>query len=82
MEMSLAWAIAQRELRESLRNKWLWFYAAAFTALALGLSQAGQASAGYASLGGFGRRLDAANNFPAVELGKDMQQIVRELLPS
>jgi Cu-processing system permease protein len=55
MEISLLWTIAQRELREALRNKWLWFYAAAFAALALALSRAGLASAGYAGLGGFGR---------------------------
>lgn len=55
MEFSLLWTIAQRELREALRNKWLWFYAAGFAGLALALSQAGLASAGYAGLGGFGR---------------------------
>jgi len=55
MELSLVWTIAQRELREALKNKWLWFYAAAFAGLALALSQAGLASAGYAGLGGFGR---------------------------
>jgi Cu-processing system permease protein len=55
MEFSLLWTIAQRELREALRNKWLWFYAAGFAGLALALSRAGLASAGYAGLGGFGR---------------------------
>ncbi len=55
MELNLLWVIAQRELREALKNKWLWFYAAAFAGLALALSQAGLASAGYAGLGGFGR---------------------------
>jgi Cu-processing system permease protein len=55
MELSLVWTIAQRELREALRNKWLWFYAAAFAALALALSRAGLAAAGYSGLGGFGR---------------------------
>lgn len=55
MELTLLWTIAQRELREALRNKWLWFYAIAFAGLALALSQAGLASAGYAGLGGFGR---------------------------
>ncbi|MFN8475763.1 MAG: ABC transporter permease [Anaerolineae bacterium] len=55
IEPGAVWAIAQRELRESLRNKWLWFYAVAFAGLALALSQAGVASAGYAGLGGFGR---------------------------
>ena len=55
MELTLLWTIAQRELRESLRNKWLAFYAVGFAALAFALSQASQASAGYSGLGGFGR---------------------------
>lgn len=55
MELTLLWTIAQRELREALRNKWLWFYAVGFAGLALALSRAGLASAGYAGLGGFGR---------------------------
>lgn len=55
MELNLLWVVALRELREALKNKWLWFYAIAFAGLALALSQAGLASAGYAGLGGFGR---------------------------
>jgi Cu-processing system permease protein len=55
MELYLLWTIAQRELREALRNKWLWFYAVGFGGLAFALAQAGMASAGYAGLGGFGR---------------------------
>ncbi len=55
MELTLLWTIAQRELREALRNKWLWFYAVGFAGLALALSRAGLAAAGYAGLGGFGR---------------------------
>jgi Cu-processing system permease protein len=55
MELTNLWTIAGRELREALRNKWLWFYAGGFAILALALSQAGLASAGYAGLGGFGR---------------------------
>ena len=55
MELNLLWTIAQRELREALRNRWLWFYAVAFAGLALALSQAGLSAAGYAGLGGFGR---------------------------
>jgi Cu-processing system permease protein len=55
MELTLLWTIAQRELREALRNKWLGFYAIGFAVLAFALSQAGLASAGYAGLGGFGR---------------------------
>jgi Cu-processing system permease protein len=55
MELKLMWTIAQRELREALRNKWLWFYAVGFAALALALARAGLAAAGYSGLGGFGR---------------------------
>ena len=55
MEMRLVWTIAQRELREALRNKWLIFYALGFAALAFALSSASLASAGYGGLGGFGR---------------------------
>ena len=55
MELTLLWTIAQRELHEALRNKWLWFYALGFAGLALALSQASLAAAGYAGLGGFGR---------------------------
>ncbi|MCL4869712.1 MAG: ABC transporter permease [Anaerolineae bacterium] len=55
MERTVIWAIAQRELREALRNKWLWLYALGFAGLALALSRAGLAAAGYAGLGGFGR---------------------------
>ncbi|MCC7163682.1 MAG: ABC transporter permease subunit [Anaerolineae bacterium] len=55
MELTLTWTIARRELREALRNKWLWFYALGFGVLAFGLAQAGMSAAGYAGLGGFGR---------------------------
>lgn len=55
MEIKLSWSIAQRELRDALRNKWLLLYAIAFAGLAFALSRAGIASAGYAGLGGFGR---------------------------
>ncbi len=55
MELAQVWTIAQRELREALRAKWLMFYALGFAALAFALSYAGVSSAGYAGLGGFGR---------------------------
>lgn len=55
MELNLVWLIAQRELREALRNKWLAAYAIGFALLALALSRASLAAAGYAGLGGFGR---------------------------
>jgi Cu-processing system permease protein len=55
VELKVVWTIAQRELREALRNRWLWFFAAGFAALAFALSRASLASAGYTGLGGFGR---------------------------
>jgi Cu-processing system permease protein len=55
MELTLIWIIAQRELREALRNKWLFIFTAGFALLAFGLSRASLATAGYAGLGGFGR---------------------------
>lgn len=55
MEVRLVWIIAQRELREALRNKWLIFYALGFAALAFALSSASLAASGYGGLGGFGR---------------------------
>jgi len=55
MELSLAWTIALRELREALRNKWLVAYALGFALISLALSRTSLASAGYAGLGGFGR---------------------------
>jgi len=55
MEASLTWTIAQREMRESLRNKWLFIYTLGFALLAFTLSRASLASAGYVGLGGFGR---------------------------
>ncbi|HSR47870.1 MAG TPA: ABC transporter permease [Anaerolineales bacterium] len=55
MELRVVWTLAQRELREALRNRWLWFFAGGFAVLALALSRASLASAGYSGLGGFGR---------------------------
>ncbi|MBI5878214.1 MAG: ABC transporter permease [Chloroflexi bacterium] len=55
MELNIVWILAQREMREALRNRWLAFYAVAFAALAFALSQAGMAASGYGGLGGFGR---------------------------
>lgn len=55
MELNLTWTIALRELREAMRNKWLIAYTVGFALLALVLSRASLASAGYAGLGGFGR---------------------------
>ncbi len=55
MELRVILTIARRELKESLRNRWLLTFAIGFALLALALSRAGLATAGYAGLGGFGR---------------------------
>ena len=47
--------IAQKELRDALRNRWLWLYTIAFAGLALALSSVGMAGAGYGGFAGFGR---------------------------
>lgn len=55
MNPTAIWTIARRELRESLRHKWLWAYVLGFAGLATALSGTSLAAAGYAGLGGFGR---------------------------
>lgn len=55
MERTIVFAIARREIRDSLRRKWIWIFSAAMVLLALFLSQAGMASSGYSGIGGFGR---------------------------
>lgn len=49
------WIIAQKELRDSLRNRWLWLYTIAFAGLALALSSVSMSGAGYGGFSGFGR---------------------------
>ncbi len=55
MQLHSIWIIAQKELRDSLRNRWLWLYTVAFAGLALALSSVGMAGAGYGGFAGFGR---------------------------
>ena len=55
MQLHTIWIIAQKELRDSLRNRWLWLYTIAFAGLALALSSVGMAGAGYGGFAGFGR---------------------------
>lgn len=55
MQLHTLWIIAQKELRDSLRNRWLWLYTLAFAGLALALSSVGMAGAGYGGFAGFGR---------------------------
>ena len=50
MQLHTTWIIAQKELRDSLRNRWLWLYTIAFAGLALALSSVGMAGAGYGGL--------------------------------
>jgi Cu-processing system permease protein len=55
MQLHTIAIIAQKELRDALRNRWLWLYTAAFAGLALALSSVGMAGAGYGGFAGFGR---------------------------
>jgi Cu-processing system permease protein len=55
MQLHTIAIIAQKELRDSLRNRWLWLYTIAFAGLALALSSVGMAGAGYGGFAGFGR---------------------------
>jgi Cu-processing system permease protein len=55
MTLHTIWIIAQKELRDSLRNRWLWLYTIAFAGLALALSSVSMSSAGYGGFSGFGR---------------------------
>jgi Cu-processing system permease protein len=49
------WALAEKELRDALHNRWFLLYTAAFAALALGLSYLALAGSGVAGFAGFGR---------------------------
>jgi Cu-processing system permease protein len=49
------WAIAQKELRDALRNRWFLLFAAVFTVLALAFSYLSLAGAGVVGFAGFGR---------------------------
>jgi Cu-processing system permease protein len=55
MELSTVLILAQKELRDSLRNRWFLLYAAAFTILALALSALALAGSDFAGFAGFGR---------------------------
>lgn len=47
--------IARKEVRDALRNRWFILYAAAFTLLAVALSQLGMGDGGTSGIAGFGR---------------------------
>lgn len=52
---SIVWILAQKELRDALRNRWFVLYALAFAALALAFSYLALASSGLVGFAGFGR---------------------------
>lgn len=55
MEATVVLTLAQKELRDSLRNRWFLLYTGAFTALALALSALGLSGSDIAGFAGFGR---------------------------
>lgn len=55
MSVPVIWTLAQKELREALRNRWFLLYTAAFVGLSLALSYLSLAGAGIAGFAGFGR---------------------------
>lgn len=55
MSLHTIWTLAQKELRDALRNRWFLLYTVAFLGLALGLSALSRAGAGMTGLAGFGR---------------------------
>lgn len=55
MNMVTIWTLAQKELRDALRNRWFLLYTIAFAGLSLAFSYMALAGAGIAGFGGFGR---------------------------
>jgi Cu-processing system permease protein len=55
MNITVIWTLAQKELRDALRNRWFLLYTAAFVGLSLTLSYMSLAGAGIAGFAGFGR---------------------------
>lgn len=55
MNDKVIWALAQKELRDALHNRWFLLYTLAFIGLALALSYMSLAGAGIAGFAGFGR---------------------------
>lgn len=55
MNLRSIWIIAQKELRDALRNRWFLLYTLAFVGLALDFSYLALAGAGIAGFAGFGR---------------------------
>ena len=48
--LSIIWTLAQKELRDALRNRWFVLYTVAFAALALAFSYLSLAGAGIAGI--------------------------------
>ncbi len=55
MSWTIIWVLAQKELRDALRNRWFVLYTAAFMVLALAFSYLALAGAGMVGFAGFGR---------------------------
>ena len=55
MQLSIVWVLAQKELRDALRNRWFLLYTLAFIALSLAFSYLALAGAGMVGFAGFGR---------------------------
>ncbi len=55
MTFTTIWTLAQKELRDALRNRWFLLYTLAFTILALAFSYLTLAGAGIVGFAGFGR---------------------------
>lgn len=55
LDRTTTWAIAQKELRDALRNRWFLLYTLAFVLLSLAFSTLALAGAGMAGFAGFGR---------------------------
>ncbi len=55
ISLSTLWIIAQKELRDALRNRWFLLYTLAFVALSLAFSYLALAGAGIVGFAGFGR---------------------------
>ncbi|MEZ4614019.1 MAG: ABC transporter permease subunit [Caldilineaceae bacterium] len=55
MSWSIVWTLAQKELRDAMRNRWFVLYTLAFLVLALAFSYLALAGAGMVGFAGFGR---------------------------
>lgn len=55
LDLTSIWTLAQKELRDALRNRWFLLYTIAFVVLSLAFAYLSLAGAGIAGLAGFGR---------------------------